>query len=76
VFAGDVTNFRAALIENRPKPRAYSLLVTPEAPAVLERLRVWLGDLDARPDLRVVVSHDLDALEASGLPAWPDAREP
>jgi glyoxylase-like metal-dependent hydrolase (beta-lactamase superfamily II) len=71
VFSGDVTNFRAALLENRPKPRIYSLLITPEAPDVLAKLRVWLADLDRRPGIHVVVSHDLDALLASGLPAWP-----
>jgi glyoxylase-like metal-dependent hydrolase (beta-lactamase superfamily II) len=68
IFAGDVANFRDSLLENRPKPQIYSLLIVPEAPAVLERLRRWLAALDAEPGFRVVVSHDLEALEASALP--------
>jgi glyoxylase-like metal-dependent hydrolase (beta-lactamase superfamily II) len=70
VFSGDITNFRDALLENRPKATAYSLFVTPEAPARLEELRLWLVDLDARPEYTVVVSHDVDALAAIGPPAW------
>jgi len=70
VFAGDVTNFRSALLANEPKPAAYSLLVTPEAPQVLERLRTWLAALDAAPDFSVVVSHDAGALKPSGVQPW------
>ncbi len=76
VFSGDVTNRKDALLENRPKERVYSLLVVPEAPAQLERLRLWLAELDAAPDVRVVVSHDGDALAASGIPPWPGAQPP
>lgn len=67
VFSGDVTNAREALLENRPKERIYSLFIVPEAPEHLETLRVWLAGLDARPGFTVVVSHDGDALAASGL---------
>jgi glyoxylase-like metal-dependent hydrolase (beta-lactamase superfamily II) len=63
VFAGDVANFRSALLANEPKPAVYSLLITPEAPQVLERLRTGLAALDAAPDFSVVVSHDGGALE-------------
>lgn len=70
IFSGDVTNFRKSLIENQPKPRLYSLLVTPEAPAHLETLRRWLGALDAEPGFRVVVSHDVEALAELGLPHY------
>jgi glyoxylase-like metal-dependent hydrolase (beta-lactamase superfamily II) len=69
VLAGDVSNFMVNLRENRPKPRVYSWFIVPEARGRLERLRLWLRDLDARPDSTVLVSHDLDAIEASGLPA-------
>lgn len=70
VFAGDITFTREALLENRPKERIYSLLITPEAPRVLEALRLWLAGLDARPGVTVVVSHDLGALVTGGLSAW------
>jgi glyoxylase-like metal-dependent hydrolase (beta-lactamase superfamily II) len=69
VLAGDVTNFMVNLHEDRPKPRVYSLFVVPEAPERLARMRAWLRELAARPDFRVLVSHDLDAIRASGLPA-------
>lgn len=68
VFAGDVTNFREPLLANEPKPRLYSLLVTPEASGHLETLRTWLAGLDAEPDVRVVVSHDVEAIAETGPP--------
>lgn len=74
VFSGDVTNSRQSLLENRPKQRVYSLLIVPEAPAQLELLRLWLAALDADPGFEVVVSHDGEALAASGLTAWSAAR--
>jgi glyoxylase-like metal-dependent hydrolase (beta-lactamase superfamily II) len=74
VFAGDVTNFKEALLENRPKQRIYSLIIVPEARTHLETLRVWLAALDAEPGVTVVLSHDLDALVASKLPAWSPIR--
>jgi glyoxylase-like metal-dependent hydrolase (beta-lactamase superfamily II) len=70
IFSGDVTNFRQALLDNRPKERVYSLLVTPEAPEPLETLRVWLAALDREPGFTVVVSHDADALAETGPPPW------
>jgi len=70
VFSGDVTNFKDALLANRPKEKLYSLLITPEGPTQLEKLRLWLAGLDAQPGFRVVVSHDHAALEGSGLAAW------
>ena len=69
LFAGDVTNFMENLQLNRAKPRIYSLVV-PENRTRLERLRIWLRDLDAEDAFVVRVSHDLDALEASPMRAW------
>jgi len=69
-LAGDISNFHDALIENRPKPKLYSLLVTPEATTRLEALRRWLAAIHALPGYEVVVSHDVDAIAASGPPAW------
>ncbi len=70
IFSGDVTNTREELIENRPKLALYSWLVVPESPERLEALRRWLADWDRDPQHAVVVSHDLDALENSGIPEW------
>ena len=70
ILSGDVTNARQALLDNEPKPLLYSLLIVPEAPARLERVRLWLAALDAQPQTVVVVSHDQAALEASGMAAY------
>ncbi len=73
LFSGDVTNTRAELDRDLPKPALYSLLVVPEAPDRLARLRRWLVELDRRRDLTVVVSHDQTALERTAIAAWPSA---
>jgi len=72
LFAGDITNSRADLLENRPKPWLYSRSITPENTEQLARLRPWLAALDARPDFAVVVSHDEAAWGAIGLCPWPE----
>jgi glyoxylase-like metal-dependent hydrolase (beta-lactamase superfamily II) len=70
LFSGDVTNTRKELVENLPKPLIYSLLIVPEDTDRNERMRIWLRNLDERPDLTVVVSHDLTALGATSIRAW------
>jgi glyoxylase-like metal-dependent hydrolase (beta-lactamase superfamily II) len=67
VLSGDITNFKESISENRPKSWAYSTFVTPESRDRLETLRLWLAELDEDPQFSVVVSHDLDALEATGI---------
>jgi glyoxylase-like metal-dependent hydrolase (beta-lactamase superfamily II) len=70
LFSGDITNTRKELVENLPKAAIYSLLIVPEDRTRTERMRIWLRALDERPDLTVVVSHDLTALEETAIPAW------
>jgi len=72
IFSGDVTNTRTELIENRSKGALYSWLVVPESPERLDALRRWLADWDQDPRHTVIVSHDLEALEKSGIPEWPN----
>jgi hypothetical protein len=69
IFAGDVANHADAIRLDLPKPRLYSLLLVPEAPARLGTVRRWLRDLAAQ-GARVVLSHDEHAIVASGIPAW------
>jgi glyoxylase-like metal-dependent hydrolase (beta-lactamase superfamily II) len=76
LFSGDITNTRADLLENRPKARFYSLLIVPESPERLATLRPWLAAIDADPRIDVIVSHDLTALEETGLPAWRSMESP
>jgi len=67
VFAGDVTNERARLLADEPKPLWYSLFITPEDRERLGSLRRYFAALDARSDVEVVVSHDLAAIDAAGI---------
>jgi len=70
LLSGDITNARADLLENRGKGFLYSGLLVPEDTRRTAELRQYLAALDADPDITVVVSHDLPALRASGLPEW------
>jgi glyoxylase-like metal-dependent hydrolase (beta-lactamase superfamily II) len=70
LFSGDITNTRRELLENLPKASLYSWLIVPENTDRTRRLREWLRDLDERPDLTVIVSHDLTALERTAIRAW------
>ena len=70
LLSGDVSNAKQNLLADRPKLLVYSLLIVPEHRARLGELRRWLAGLDARPEVEVVVSHDLGALRASGMEAW------
>jgi glyoxylase-like metal-dependent hydrolase (beta-lactamase superfamily II) len=70
LLSGDTTNSRDALLTNTGKGFLYSGLLVPEDTARTEDLRRYLAALDAEEDITVVVSHDLEALQASGLPEW------
>ena len=67
-FSGDVTNSMESLRQNRPKPRVYSVLIVPENLERLDVLRRWLADLEERPGVEVVVSHDIDHVVEIGIP--------
>jgi glyoxylase-like metal-dependent hydrolase (beta-lactamase superfamily II) len=67
ILAGDVTNSMQEWVEDRPKELVYSLFIVPESRGRLSVLRSWLREMDRDPRTRVVVSHDLDAIEASGM---------
>jgi hypothetical protein len=70
LLSGDITNTRESLLQNRGKGFLYSGLLVPEDTRRTEELRRYLAALDAEDDISVVVSHDLDALRASGLSQW------
>ena len=69
LFAGDITNTRTEMLDDIPKAWLYSTLIVPEHVERTAMLRRWLAKLDAEPDIRVVVSHDLDDIRASGIAA-------
>lgn len=67
LFSGDITNSKQDILTNTPKELWYSTLMVPESRKRLDTLRQWLANIDQLPNRQVVVSHDLDALEKSGL---------
>lgn len=69
LISGDISNVKANLLSNTDKGFVYSTFIVPEDTERTEALRLWLGDLDAKPDVEVVVSHDIAAAEASGMTA-------
>lgn len=70
ILAGDVSNEKSNLLADVGKPLVYSMLIVPEDRGRLGTLRRWLAELDADPAVEVVVSHDGDALRASGMEPW------
>ncbi len=69
-FSGDITNTLADLLEDRPKPAIYSLLIVPEATSRMALLRRWVKRMVDAPGSKLVVSHDRGALEATGMRPW------
>ena len=67
VLTGDVVNQIDGVRRNIPKPWLYSLLLVPESPDRLDALRRLLADLERDHGVTILVSHDLLALEASGV---------
>ena len=70
LFSGDITNSRSALLDDEDKGFFYSYIVVPENTSRTEALRAWLRSLDEQADMTVVVSHDIIALRASGMPEY------
>lgn len=60
LFAGDTTNSKADLLDDRPKAWWYSYLAVPEDTARTAELRRYLAQLDQDPRFAVVVAHDLE----------------
>lgn len=71
LFIGDITNTFDDLVENRGKGILYSYLLVPENEPTLARWRAWLQAPLARPDIHVVVAHDLESYRRASIPAWP-----
>lgn len=70
LLSGDITNTRKDMIEDSGKGWIYSYLLVPEYEARLEKLRAWLSDLDKEQHIKVIVSHDANALIESGMNEW------
>jgi glyoxylase-like metal-dependent hydrolase (beta-lactamase superfamily II) len=70
LFSGDTTNTREEIVSNTGKGFVYSVLLVPENTSRTQKLRLWLRGLNAKDDIDVIVSHDLGALQASGMPQF------
>lgn len=67
VITGDVVNHYQGIERGIPKPWLYSLLVVPENDERLGEVRDFLGRLARRPGVELLVSHDRNQIEATGL---------
>jgi len=78
-FTGDVANHVEGIRRNVSKPFLYSLLVVPESPGRLDRVRRWLRHLESDLGFELVVAHDQAQLASLALPPFsallrPDPR--
>ena len=71
VFAGDVTNNFQNLLDDVAKPLAYSVFLIPENRTRLHQLRIWLAEINERPEFEVLVAHDLDRIAEAGIEIVP-----
>jgi glyoxylase-like metal-dependent hydrolase (beta-lactamase superfamily II) len=70
-FTGDIVNNADGILFNVPKPWLYRLLVVPESEARQAELREFLKRLRDEAGFVLVVSHDQQAIEATGISTWP-----
>jgi glyoxylase-like metal-dependent hydrolase (beta-lactamase superfamily II) len=75
-FTGDVANHVEGIRRNVRKPFLYSLLVVPEAPGRLDRVRRWLRHLESDLGFELVVAHDRAQLAALALPPFSELLRP
>jgi glyoxylase-like metal-dependent hydrolase (beta-lactamase superfamily II) len=75
-FTGDVANHVEGIRRNVGKPTLYGLLVVPESPARLDRVRRWLARLEGELGFELVVAHDEAHLASLALPGFDALRAP
>ena len=69
-ITGDVVNHYQGIELGLPKPRLYSLLVVPEHDEQLTKVRRFLNSLSRQPGVELLVPHDRNQIESTGLPAY------
>ncbi|MFT5209605.1 MAG: glyoxylase-like metal-dependent hydrolase (beta-lactamase superfamily II) [Flavobacterium sp.] len=70
LLSGDITNSKNEILTNQGKGFVYSTFLVPENTRRTEALRIWLAEVEAMIDVKVIVSHDLADIEASGIPKY------
>jgi len=71
-FAGDTVNHLDGILHEIPKPFLYRLVMVPEDDTRLGELRGFLRQLRSAGEFTILVSHDQQSLEASGIAPWPE----
>lgn len=67
VITGDIVNHYQGIEDGIRKPPLYSLLVVPENDEQLGRVRDFLKRLSHEPGVKLLVNHDRNQLEATGI---------
>jgi glyoxylase-like metal-dependent hydrolase (beta-lactamase superfamily II) len=67
LLSGDTTNSKELMLSNTGKGFIYSYLLVPENTARMQALRLWLSRLDAKDNIKVIVSHDLGDIRSSDM---------
>jgi glyoxylase-like metal-dependent hydrolase (beta-lactamase superfamily II) len=70
VLAGDAVFEMASILDDRPKPLVYRLLITPESEEQLAKVRGWLRSLAVDESFTIIPSHDQGNIEALGIPEF------
>jgi glyoxylase-like metal-dependent hydrolase (beta-lactamase superfamily II) len=71
LFAGDAANAIDGIRRDVPKPRAYQLLMVPEAETRLARVRAFLREAEAA-GIVIAIAHDEQHLATTGIPVFGD----
>ena len=67
VITGDIVNHYQGVENGIRKPPLYSLLLVPESDDRLGKLRTFLKQLADEPGVQLLVNHDRNQIEATGL---------
>jgi glyoxylase-like metal-dependent hydrolase (beta-lactamase superfamily II) len=70
VLAGDAVFEMASILDDRPKPLVYRLLITPESEEQLAKVRGWLRSLAVDESFTIIPSHDQGNIAALGIPEF------
>jgi len=74
VFVGDIVNNIDGVTYDVPKPFLYRTFIVPEDETRQSELRLFLRELRDRFGFTLLVSHDQQAIERSGIAPWTNDR--
>ena len=74
-LTGDIVNHLDGILYDVPKPFAYRTFIVPESEPRQHELRAFLKQLHDEAGFALLVSHDQQSLEASGVPEWTASQD-